>query len=367
MTDQTVVQMADANAAVSAPYPYSASWVDRLVDWIERISGPPWAFYTGVSLVLIIGFAGLQWAWGAYPVGTFHRIHVFLGVGIPFMLGLLHYLDRYTDGAFSRFRPAMDAPPGYERLLRYRLTTMPARPIWLVTLAGIGMGSLGFLIPYEQRLLAYGFADNLPSAVLYNVLYIVFWIFTASFVYHTIHQLRLIDSIFRRYTRINLFQRRPLYGLAWISAYTAIFGGLWTISAITLVATTAPFLDQTSVTLQNLSSYALLPLIPIVFITPLWGVHRLLVAEKDRMLDENMVSVQEALQELRQCIADRKMEDIKRSQELMESLEMEARTISRIPTWPWQPEAPRTVIATILIPIGIWLVQKVLTTVLPPT
>lgn len=360
MSGQTVVQFAESQGGAAASYSYPPSWVDRLVDWIDRLPGPPWAAYVVMSLLLIIGYAAIQWASGAYPIGTFHRIHVFLGIGIPFTLALLHYLDRYTDAAFTRFRPALDAPPGYERLLRFQLTTMPVRPVWVATLAGIGMGSMGFLIPYPQRLLAYGFADNLPSAVLYNVLYIVFWIVTAAFIYHTFHQLRLINVIFRRYTRINLFQRRPMYGLAWISAYTAIFGGLWTISAVALVATTAPFLDQTSVMLQFISSYALLPLIPITFITPLWGVHRLLVAEKERMLDENMASVEGALQDLRQHLVARDLDECKRVNDLMGSLELEARVIRQIPTWPWQPEAPRTVIATILIPIGIWLVQRLL-------
>ena len=364
MSRQTMVQTAEAEATAPVPHLYPPSWVDNLLGRIDRLPGPAWAVFVLLGVLLTVGFAGLQWAFASYPVGTFEANHVLLCGGIAYTLALIHYLDRYADHAFSRFQPALDAPPGYENVLRYQLTTMPARATWIATLAGAGVGMMGFLIPYEQRLQAYGFADNTLSAVTYNAIYIVFWAVTGVLIYHTFHQLRLMDVIFKRHTRINLFQRRPLYGMAWISAYTGIFAGLWAILGSAITSPSIPFLDQTSAVLHSLSSYAFLPLIPVIFITPLWGVHRLLEAEKDRLLDINAALTEGVYKDLYLQLGNRNLDDVERQKDLLDMLDMEARMIRQTPTWPWQPEVPRTVIATILIPIGIWLVQQVLSWIL---
>ena len=34
-----------------APHPYPPSWVDRLIDWVERRPGPAWLFYAGLAVV----------------------------------------------------------------------------------------------------------------------------------------------------------------------------------------------------------------------------------------------------------------------------------------------------------------------------
>ena len=366
MSRQTLVQrVEEPEAAFPAPQQYPPSWADRLLDRIDQLPGPAWVVYVLLGLLLTVGFAAMQWAFGAYPVGTFVANHVVLCGGIAYSLALIHYLDRVADHAFSRFRPALDAPPGYESLLRYRLTTMPARAAGVATLAGAGMGLMGFLIPYQQRLQAYGFADSLPSAATYNALYIVFWAVTGVLIFHIFHQLRQIDIIFRHYTRINLFQRRPLYGMAWISAYSGIFAGLWAIVASAMTSPAIPFLDQTSTLLHSLSSYAFLPLIPVIFITPLWGVHRLLEAEKDRLLDINAASTEGVYEDLYAQLGNRNLDEVERQKDLVDMLDRQAGMIREIPTWPWQPEVPRTVIATILIPIGLWLIQQVLAWLLP--
>lgn len=365
MSGQTIVPMEALGSAAPVPHLYPPSWADRLLSQIDRLPGPAWAVFVALGLLLTLGFSALQWAHGSYPVATFHHMHVLLCGGIAFSLALIYYLDRYADHAFNRFRPALVAQPGYDSALRYRLTTMPARATLVATLAGAGMGLLGFLIPYEQRLQAYGFADNLLSAVFYNAIYIVFWAVTGVLIYHVFHQLRQIDIMFRHYTRINLFQRRPLYGMAWISAYTGIFAGSWAIFGSAVAAPSMQFLDQTSVLLQTLSSYALLPLIPVIFITPLWGVHRLLEAEKDRLLDINAATMEDVYKDLYRQLGDRNLGNVDRQKDLLDMLDMEARMIRQIPTWPWQPEVPRTVIATILIPIGLWLIQQVLGWLLP--
>ena len=39
------------------------------------------------------------------------------------------------------------------------------------------------------------------------------------------------------------------------------------------------------------------------------------------------------------------------------SLDLERAHLSRVPTWPWQPETLRGLVAALALPIVIWLIQ----------
>jgi hypothetical protein len=55
------------------------------------------------------------------------------------------------------------------------------------------------------------------------------------------------------------------------------------------------------------------------------------------------------------------MDDLSKT---LTSLELERTTLERISTWPWKPETPRAVIAALLFPVVVWLLQWVLERVL---
>jgi hypothetical protein len=44
----------------------------------------------------------------------------------------------------------------------------------------------------------------------------------------------------------------------------------------------------------------------------------------------------------------------------MTSLEIERSALTRIPTWPWQPETLRGLITALLLPVAVLLIQFVL-------
>jgi hypothetical protein len=41
----------------------------------------------------------------------------------------------------------------------------------------------------------------------------------------------------------------------------------------------------------------------------------------------------------------------------LSSLDLERSHLSRVPTWPWQPETLRGLVAAVALPIVIWLIQ----------
>lgn len=339
--------------------PYPPSWLDRLNRWAGRLPIPAWLFYGLLGLFFITSFSLIQWAAGQYPVGTFYPLHLFIfGTG-PYLLALIYYLDRYAHTAMNRFRPALSATPEQETLLRYQLTTIPARSIWYATFIGVGIGVFGFLIPLDQRMKLYNFADTALSIFLYHAFYIMSWITLCVFVYHSIHQLRLMNIIFTQHARISLFHRRPLFGFAWLSAYTAI-GVAFLVSGVVFL----PGINNLSTNAQSIAlAIFLLIAIPfplVTFLWPLLGIHRLLTVEKEHFLDENGATLERTMSEIRQRVSSNELADIEKLHKILQTVESEDRLLKQIPTWPWQPEALRSVVATLLLPIILWMIQQFL-------
>jgi hypothetical protein len=93
-----------------------------------------------VTLQLVI-----QRATEDYRPGPFLPLHIWFLGNFAYLLGLIHYLDRFAAGAIDKFRPVLDlasseasADRSHETFegLRYGLTTLPARPTAWASLIG---------------------------------------------------------------------------------------------------------------------------------------------------------------------------------------------------------------------------------------
>ena len=357
MTEPIAVQTSDL-AIDTTLTAYPPSWLDRLGSWIDRLPIPAWLFYTLIGLFGAAGYAALEWQEGQYPTGTFYPLHVVLPLGFSYILALIYYLDRYARVAFDDFRPALKvASEQQETLLRFRLTTLPARPTFYATLMGIGIASLTFFVPATQRARLYNYADTPLSAAVHTTFWILTWITGGAFIYHGIHQLRTVNVIYTQHTRINLFQLRPLYALMRLSWITAIGFGIYAIIGVAVTPTNA---IGTAAVMQAIGVLPA-PIAPFfIFLMPLWGIHRLLAAEKGRLLDNNQAAVEYIMNEVHQRVRVQSQDDIDNLQKLLNALETEARLLKGIPTWPWPAETLSSVIATLLFPLFIWLLQQFL-------
>lgn len=52
-----------------------------------------------------------------------------------------------------------------------------------------------------------------------------------------------------------------------------------------------------------------------------------------------------------------RMDDLNKA---LAALEIEHASLARVPTWPWPPGTLRGVVAAVLLPVAIWLIQQVL-------
>ena len=341
-----------------AARPYRPSWFDRLTAGIERLPGPAVLWY----LLLAAGLAGLftvlKWVDGTFPVGevTFDHL-VFVGTPL-YTLAVLHGLDHVAGQALDDFRPVLAADAATAARLRYQLTTLPATPVLLVTL----ISAVGLFVAWGQleaeQLLTVQPGPFLLITGLEAIISLCTWAFAGLFIYHTLHQLRIVTTIYARHTRINLFTLGPLYAFSRLTALTAI-------------APLAVFLPDypgwpgggyepiTSATLGLWTIFGLLSV--ATFVLPLWGVHRLLAQEKAQAQLTLAGRLQALLADLhRQMESGTPTADAtSATKNLLDSLLTEQALLNKVSTWPWAPETPRALGTALLLPVVVLILSEV--------
>ena len=339
--------------------PYPPSWADRHQLWVTRLPGPSWLYYLGLGLALIVLQVAILWAEGAYPVGTLLPSHSFIAGMMSLLLALCHFLDDRAAAAMAILRPALTTSEEQYNRLRYQLTTMPARPALLVSLGGLAFILIMNAITGTPD--AFGALAGFPlSNVMIRSMYVVVWWFIAVFLYHTIHQLRTIHLVYTQHTRVNLFRMRPLYGLSSLTALTgASLAGItygWMAINPGLLGEPAAIAIVLPITVLALAT----------FVWPLLGIHRLLVDEKGRLIDECSIRLEATLADLHQRLDDGALEAMDDLNKTITSLELELNLLEKIPTWPWRSETVRLLLTALALPLGLWLVQYVLQQLIGP-
>jgi hypothetical protein len=355
----TEVASGDKARSESGLEAYAPSWVDLFTAWVDRQPGPSWLAYLGVGLILLLVQAAVTWAEGAYPIGTLSPIVLFYAGAMPFFLALLHGLDNIAVQALTTLRPALTTNEEEYSALRYQFTTLPARATIFVSLIILIASTLVDLregSPISTGPLA---GSPLSATVQYLIYKITWWVFSAL-LYHTVRQLRLIDRVYTRHTRINLFRASPLYAFSRLTALTAV--GLIGPPYIFFALTPGAFSDPIALAI----GFLFLSLAVAIFVWPVLGLHRLMGEEKQRLLDEPSLRLEAAIAELHRQIDSGAPKGLDDLQKVISIMENERSILDRIPTWPWKPETLRLLITALLLPLVMWVTQLVLRRVLGP-
>jgi hypothetical protein len=175
-------------------------------------------------------------------------------------------------------------------------------------------------------------------------------------IYHTIHQLRLVNEIYTHHTRINLFQRGSLYALSRLAARTAI--GLSIPTYLWSQAGTKSSPGEVGIGLYETAFYAVL--IGLTFVWPLVGAHGLLEKEKERLKDEVAKRVEATIADLHSRVDTGEMQDRDALKDTLDGLVAEQGVIDKLRTWPWQTQTVSGLGVALLLPIIIWVIQRVL-------
>ncbi len=329
---------------------YKPSWIDRFNNWAETLPVNIWIFHIVFGIVLILVQVFFLWVDRGLYANELLPVIIFNGFAVPFLLVMIYLLDNQAMDALNTMKPMLEMTEGEYEDYEYRLANMP----FLVPLIS-GLATLVLVLLMERFFttpLRYTALEQLP------VFTVVFFIVDKSsaflvgvFLYHTIRQLRLVNAINSHHTRINLFNIRHLHAFSRLTASTAVgllfFLYLWMLINPELFADPAIF--GLIVVMTILSVF--------IFAWPLWGVHRLLVMEKERALDEIDYNFEAVFSKLNQKIHDDDYVVTERLSRTITSLEVQQKRINDIPTWPWRSETARLVLTSIALPIVLMIIQ----------
>ena len=335
--------------------PYPPSWVDRFIDWVSGLPGPSWLFYIALWLAFFLMANAVKWLDGSEPLGTIKPFYTVGASDSVYFLALMHYLKGAAGVALRAFRPVLTVSEAEYNRLHYQLTTLPARGAMLASFIVGALTGLQVLfnpsVPnpyYHTSLLAlvFGSGDAIFISMVFGVL-----------VYQTIHQLTMVSRIHATATRINLFQPDPLYAFSGLTVRTAMG---YLLIADTAVLIMYEFMLEADPLAVGIMVFMML-LAAVTFVLPLLGMHRRMVEEKGRLESEAKRRLEAVVAELHRRVDDGDFTEIMSElKSAIEGLEIEMNLLAKIPTWPWQPGTLRVAISPVLLPVTVWIIQRLL-------
>lgn len=338
---------------------YSPSLFDRLFDWVDALPGPAAVYYLALGVFLFALNVAIQLASG--NTQAYVPWLVLISFVIPLNLFVISLLDHRAEEALEHFLPLMECSPDEISRLRSRIKDMPFFAASMSLIFGMIIGS-GFLValPIDLRLTALRLAPTDLSIHVNQALFILMFGHITLFIYHIRSQLQVVRDIFRHYTKVDLFRLGPVYTFSQIGAINAI-----SISGVTYLwfnVIPPPLLTPTTV----IAFIIFLLISAVTFFLPLLDIHALLAREKAALLDANASRMQAVVAELHMRVHAGSFQNMDDLYKTLHSVEIEHQAIYRIPTWPWQPETARLVLAAVFLPVALWLLQQLLARILTP-
>jgi hypothetical protein len=322
--------------------PCQPSVADRFMAWMERLPGPVWSFYLVLLALLIVIINGVTWLDGTAPFGTFSLYRTSVPFYPVLSLALVHHLNGVARRALAAFRPAMGVSDSEYAQIECELTTMPRRGTWIA----LGL-SLLFTAAYTLLTPDSGevFSSSAWLFVVDLVIYAIVFGFITIFVYHTVHQLRMVSRIHAGAKEVSLFQSTPLYAFSKLTAQSGI--GLLLLNYFSYLTDPATLVNPALIALVVTASL----LAVACFVWPLIGMHERLVSEKKRLNAEASTRLEATMQEVFRRADAHDLAQMGQLNQLVASLITTRDELAKISTWPWESRTLAGFISVFLLPL----------------
>lgn len=337
--------------------PYPPSFVDRLMAWIERLPGSTWGFYLLATVVIVALGHGLRWLDGSIETGTFDTFRLAGDSLTIYALAALHLLNSTARRSLEDFRPALGKLEAEYEKLRYELTTLSPRFVYITT----GIGILLAALSIASDPVGWGITDDSSLvtkvfSVLGATLEIVSFI---GFLGQAIRQVRLIATIHRSATNISLYESASHHAFSRLTVRAAI-ALVFPIYLTSFVVYLQLGRLGTMSAVDNLMVLSVILISAAVFILPLLGMRRRLVQEKNRLMVESDRHIEMTTHDLHQRVSARTYEKMDDLNKALASLVIEKDTLKKISTWPWEAETMRGFLSSVGLPILLWFITMYL-------
>lgn len=335
--------------------PYKPSWVDRFLDWLDGLPLPNWMAMLAIYLIVVLMLHASVWIDGVVPFGTPDGGAFFNGLWSVIPLFFLLNLDRIATRAVDKFSVLVPSKRKELERIRYEMTNIPARPVLALTML---MATILLIAAYFDPAFLYQGISSLVSLTLFMIVGIFSYSFAPILLYHGVRQLNLVAKAYRLVGEVNLFRLQPLYAFSGLTMVSSLF---WVLLLNMNLISNAVFAEsETDILFSTVINMPFLFLAFATFLFPLWGIHRRIQNKKEAELDQNGMQVEKSHQTLYRHL---NKNDFKKGSDMEKSLASLYRMreqIEKVPTWPWNPGTLRSFLSAVFLPLGVWLLQQVL-------
>lgn len=341
-TEQSVVQ------DFTPPFP--PSWIDRFIDWIGKFPGPEWFFYIATLLALGFVINAAFWMDGSLPFGSIHLLITSFAVFIVYAIWLYKHLTFVGSQALKKYLPLLKVDNGEVAQIEYRLAKLPR---WIGRLIFL-LGSIYAVVDLLGEAAPYG--DIVPRTALPYIGDVVvssFMISTLfSLIFRSIRQLQMVRELHAQAANINLLKLEPAHAFSSLSSHTAI--------GLTLILVFAFLLDPASFDtgMSILSTAVILIVAVAIFILPVIGIRDNLEEEKSRTLNNINDLLQATIEDFHNKVENEDYRNVPAMKEAINTLIQERDLFTRISTWPWNLRTLRSFASTMLLPIFLLVVSR---------
>lgn len=292
--------------------------------------------------------------WNGRLGDGFHISNIFVVAIAPYMLWVRFYLDIVAARAMDAFRPALPVSDDEFLRLRYELTTLPVPLTRAATIAAIvGYVVNAALLP-DQIIEQFGPSRGQTAVLLAPVAMFTLAVMVISTA-QAVRQLYMVDLLYGLADRVNLFRVKPFYAFSGLAART----GMSFLALAYFIAAIRPEVVKNTPVIQAMI-LAIVPTAIACFVLPLRGMHLRLVEEKDRLLNEANARLETLLARLHARVDGENVADADKIAHQISSVAAEREAISHLSTWPWEATTITGFLTTLVLPVLLWLVQRLL-------
>jgi preprotein translocase subunit SecE len=334
--------------------PYSPGWINRLIDWIDKRRIPSWLTYFVIYVLGVVYVTvSLLPETLNQPLAIYDKA-IINAIWIPFPLACVHYLIRYAERVVDKFRSELACSPEEVELIRFRMTTIPQSVAVVILLV---VGIFIYVDTIWGSAAAVGGKLHSPLARILIPLYASIGIsFTPLLIYLTIRQIYFVNYLYRRVKEVDIFNLQPLYIPATL---TARLGIIWLLYISANLITSGATRNLVPTFYLMLASAQILTAL-IAFLLPLWGIHRKILQQKQRLLHEHFGLVKRVYDKFQHLFQVEDYEAIDKLTQSVDMLKTFKAELEKVPTWPWRTETLQGFLSAIFLPIFLWLIQYLL-------
>lgn len=337
-------------------YPlYKASWIDRLIHWMDRLPIHIWLVYFLFYFIAVLALHISVWIDAVTPFAQINPLWLLNGIWSILPLIFIRTMGVVAVQAIDKFSELVADKIEELESFRYRFTIMPSRPVfWMATVFGF----LIFLLFITDASFLYKGLSSPIAYILGRTVMIFSYSLAPIMIYQGFRQLKFVTNIYTLVAEVNIFHQQPLYVFSKMTMYAGLFWIL--ILNLTIAGGFVADISPAEQILNYAFSVPFLLLAIITFILPLSGIHHRILEAKLNTLEKNSLQIQKAQERLYTALDNNKFDEISALNIGMNSLFKVRDQIQRIGTWPWAPGTFRIFLSAIFLPMLLWALQLVL-------